>query len=212
MYEDFHKFWQKKWLTPKFLKNNKLLLKVLEYNKKPKNKKILDLWCWPWRDSVIFDEKWFLVDSFDFSSNALAFLEKYINESKLNIKTILWDMFLYDFWENYYDVIYSCNSLHYYDKENTKIVFEKIKKSLKKWWYFFLRVKSTKDIDFWKWEKISENFYKNWDDIKHYFEIDFLKELFYDFEILEIYETFDEHQKISGEITINWFIDLVSKK
>mgnify|MGYP006362093697 FL=1 len=44
------------------------------------------------------------------------------------------------------------------------------------------------------------------------FTLDFIKELFFDFEILEIQELQDIHNKIEGTTSINWFIDLVARK
>jgi len=91
-------------------------------------------------------------------------------------------------------------------------IVQKLKTSLRKWWYIFIRVKSIHDRDFWKWERIGNNFYKNGEDIKYYFESHFLQELFDDFEILEIRELQDTHNKISGETTMNWFIDIIARK
>lgn len=155
---------------------------------------------------------WFNVEAFDFSKNALDRLKFFSEEKWFDIKTILWNTFDYNFEKDYYDIIYSCNSLHYFDEKETIRIIKKLKNSLKKWWYIFIRVKSINDTDYKKWQKISNNFYKNWDDIKYYFDIDFLSELFNDFEILEINYLQDIHNKIYWWTTINWFIDLVAVK
>lgn len=63
-------------------------------------------------------------------------------------------------------------------------------------------------MSYWKFR----NFYKNWDDLKHYFSKEIISDLFSDFEIIELTEVNDKHKKISWEITINWFIDIVCKK
>lgn len=211
MYKEFSDFWNKKWWTPTLIENNTFALKVEKYCFW-ENKKILDIGSWPGRDSLYFASKWFQVDAFDFSENALNALKIFSQEKWLSLHTLLWNTLEYDFPEENYDVIYACNSLHYFSKENTKIVIEKLKKSLKKWGYIFIRVKSVDDTDFWKWEKLEENFYKNSDDLKYYFDIDFMKRLFPDFEILELQALQDTHNKIYGWTTINWFIDLVAKK
>lgn len=211
MYKDFQDFWNNKWSNIDFIGNTKFAPKVLKYINN-KNIKLLDLWCWAWRDSIYFAEKWFEVEAFDFSKNALDSLKQFALDKDLNINTILWSILDYDFNKNYYDVIYSCNSLHYFDEENIKIIIKKLKESLKVWWYIFLRVKSINDFAYWKWEKLGNNFYKNWDDIKYYFDVNLIKELFTDFEILEIDELNDTHDKISWEKSINWFVDLVAIK
>lgn len=150
--------------------------------------------------------------SFWFLKNALSNLKNFAENEKLNIKTTIWNTQSFVFIENDYDIIYACNSLHYFNLETTKNIFSKLKKSLKKWWYFFLRVKSVDDVDFWKWEKLEENFYKNNEDIKYYFTKKLVEDLFSDFEILELSANQDKHKKISWEVTINWFIDLIAKK
>jgi hypothetical protein len=102
--------------------------------------------------------------------------------------------------------------LHYFNETDTQNIVQDLKKSLKNWWYIFLRVKSVNDSNYWKWEKISNNVYKDWYDLKYYFDVDFLKRMFDDFEIVEINGLQDAHNKISWEVTINWFIDIVVRK
>lgn len=211
MYKNFQKFWDKKWSNVGLIENNNFSLKVPKFINE-KWLKLIDIWAWNGRDSLYFSSIWFDVNSFDFSINALNDLSNISKEKRLNINTILWNTIDFDFKTDCYDVVYACNSLHYFSKEDTIKIFKKIKKSLKKWWYIFVRVKSIDDTDFWKWEKLWENFYKNGDDIKHYFTLDFIKELFFDFEILEIQELQDIHNKIDWTTSINWFIDLVARK
>lgn len=211
MYKEFSNFWNKKWGAPTLIENNVFALNVEKYCFW-ENKKLLDIGCWTGRDSLYFSGKGFQVDAFDFSENAIEALKKFSQEKWLSLNTHLWNTLEYDFKENEYDIIYACNSLHYFNTVNTNIIIEKLKKSLKKGWYIFIRVKSIDDTDFGKWEKIAENFYKNGWDLKYYFEIDFMKKLFSDFEILELQALQDTHNKIYGWTTINWFIDLVAKK
>lgn len=211
MYKNFQEFWDKKWSNVGLIENNNFSLKVTKFINE-KWLKLIDIWAWNGRDSLYFASLWFSVDSFDFSINALNTLSVVSKEKSLKVNTILWNTLYFDFKNDFYDVIYACNSLHYFSREDTIKVFNKLKKSLKKWWYIFLRVKSINDTDFWKWEKLWEYFYKNGDDIKHYFNLYFIKELFLDFEILEIQELQDIHNKIEGTTSINWFIDLVARK
>jgi hypothetical protein len=211
MYKEFRDFWNKKWENVWFIWNTDFSLNVLKYIDK-KWHKLIDIWCWRGRDSIYFASLWFDVNSFDFSENAINWLINISEEKKAKLNPILWNIIDYNFKVDFYDVVYACNSLHYFSKSETKIIFEKLKKSLKKWWYIFIRVKSIYDTDFWKWEILEENFYKNLGDIKYYFDVNFLKELFLDFEILELKSIQDTHNKIDSTTTINWFVDLVAKK
>ncbi|MDD3144795.1 MAG: class I SAM-dependent methyltransferase [Candidatus Gracilibacteria bacterium] len=211
MYKNFQKFWDKKWSNVGLIENNNFSLKVPKFINE-KGLKLIDIGAGNGRDSLYFSSIGFDVNSFDFSINALNDLSNISKEKRLNINTILGNTIDFDFKTDCYDVVYACNSLHYFSKEDTIKIFKKIKKSLKKGGYIFVRVKSIDDTDFGKGEKLGENFYKNGDDIKHYFTLDFIKELFFDFEILEIQELQDIHNKIDGTTSINGFIDLVARK
>jgi len=61
-------------------------------------------------------------------------------------------------------------------------------------------------------ETLKDKIYLNNWDIKYYFSKKIVQELFFEFEILELNEVFDKHNKINWDIGINWFIDLVAKK
>ncbi|NDK19976.1 class I SAM-dependent methyltransferase [Candidatus Gracilibacteria bacterium] len=168
--------------------------------------------CGTGRDSLYFAEKGFQVDAFDFSQNALNGLQMFSKEKGLDVHTILGSVREYIFIQDHYDVIYACNSLHYFNEKDMRDIVQKLKTSLRKGGYIFIRVKSIHDRDFGKGERIGNNFYKNGEDIKYYFESHFLQELFDDFEILEIRELQDTHNKISGETTMNGFIDIIARK
>lgn len=211
MYEEFQEFWNKKWKNVWMIHNNPFSSKVEIYCKNTWLH-LIDIWSWNGRDSMYFAKKWFQVTSFDFSQVALENFKEYLSQNDIFINTIIWNTLDYDFKKEHYDIVYACNSLHYFSKENTRKVFQKLKESLKKWWYFFVRVKSIHDVDFGKWEKIEENFYKNGDDLKYYFDIDFMKELFADFEILEWEELQDVHNILKWYTKQCGFIDLVAKK
>lgn len=214
MYKDFQKTWNDKWskLTSNNIENTSFSLKIPQNIKDSNNKRLLDLWAWSWRDSINLAKKWFIVDAFDFSITWIENIKKFSLENWVTLNTIIWNTLTYEFEKNYYDIIYACNSLHYFDENDMREIVKKIKQALKIWWYIFIRVKSILDEGFGKWEQIWNNFYKNGDDIKYYFEKEFLWNLFSDFEILELYEIQDKHDKIGWWFSINWFIDLVAKK
>ncbi len=212
LYEEFEKFWDEKWQNVQLIPEQTFAKKVIYYFPKWETKKLLDVWAGSGRDSLFFAKNNFWVDAFDFSQNALEKLETFAKQENVEIKTIKWNIQDFDFWENHYDIIYACNSLHYFSTRDTQKIFSNLKKSLKKGWYLFLRVKSVDDMNYWKWEKLEENFYKNGWDIKYYFTKQWVANLFKDFEIVEISANSDQHNQISWEISINWFIDVIAKK
>ena len=211
MFKKLSNYWDNKWKIALFLKESDIACDVFEFLWK-KRWSLLDLWSWTWRDSLFFASSWFEVESFDFSTIALEKLENFASEKWLKVKTILWEIKTYDFWTEKYDYIYACNSLHYFSDSETKEIIEKLKKSIKKWWYIFVRVKSTNDIDFWKWVKLEDNYYENWEELKHFFDTDYMKSLFSDFEIIKLNEIKRKHIKWDFTEFDTYFIDLFAKK
>ncbi len=211
MFKKLSNYWDNKWKIALFLEESDIARDVFEFLWE-KRWSLLDLWSWTWRDSLFFSSLWFEVESFDFSTIALEKLEEFAWEKWLKVKTILWEIKTYDFWIEKYDYIYACNSLHYFSHIETKEILEKLKKSLKKWWYIFIRVKSINDIDFWKWTKLEDNYYKNWEELKHFFDRDYMKSLFLDFEIIKLNEIKRKHIKWDFTEFDTYFIDLFAKK
>ncbi len=211
MYNDFQNFWDKKWDKVDQIWPTLFALKTMDFLWE-KRWVLLDVWSWAWRDSLYFAEKWFQVESFDFSQKALEHLKNYANKWWLSINTTLWDIKSYEFVNEKYNIIYSCNSLHYFSSNDTKEIFEKLKKSLKQGWLMFVRVKWENDSEFWKWEMLEENYFKNWEDLKHFFSIDYIKSLFSDFEIMYIEEVSENHNKINWWVVKSSFIDIFWKK
>lgn len=208
---NFYTFWNKKWKEVSKIWPTDFWIKTVDFILLNKWK-LLDLWCGSWRDSLLFAQKGFQVDAFDFSENALRKLDNFVNEESLQINTILWEIKTFNFWVEKYDFLYSCNSLHYFSDKENKIIFEKLKKCLKKWGYIFIRLKSVKDSNFWKWDLIEENYFKNWEDIKHFFSLDYLKSFFTDFEIIKLAEIEKEHNKLDWSTITTSFIDFIGKK
>lgn len=204
-------YWDKKWEKAIFLEENNFANEVINFLWN-KNWKLLDLWSGNWRDSIYFASLWLEVDSFDFSTKWLEILDLYAKERGLNINAIQWDTINYDFPKKYYDIIYACNSLHYFSKNETKLIFEKLKKSLKQDWYIFIRVKSINDVSYWIWDKIEDNYYKNWEELKYFFDIEFMKSLFSDFEIIKLWETKTQHIDWNRNYYDTYFIDFIARK
>ncbi len=206
MKNKFKNFWDKKWGLIKVnnkLKENPFALEVLKYKT---NGNLLDLWAWLWRESIYFSNKWFFVSAFDFSEIAL-------NKFELkNWEKIVWDTLNYNFKKENYDVIFSLNSLHYFYLNDFKKIVKKLYNSLKKWWYIFLEVKSENNKDFWKWECLEKNYYKNKDDLKYFFNKDILKSCFKDFKIIKLEEKNAFHYEIWKDNKTHNFIDLIAKK
>lgn len=208
--KDFSDFWDKKWSQLKnivFQNNFSWCVKLSK-----KWEKLLDIWAWSWRDSIYFASNWFQVDALDFSKVWIDIIKDFSIKNNLNINIILWDIQTFELKENNYDVIYSCNSLHYFDEETFLKIASKIEKSLKIWWCLYLRAKSINDWDYKKWEKIWNNYYKNGEDIKYYFDKPFLSSAFKNLDIQKLEYLNDLHKKINSQDTIAWFIDIIGVK
>ncbi|MFA5917026.1 MAG: class I SAM-dependent methyltransferase [Candidatus Gracilibacteria bacterium] len=211
MFKKLSNYWDNKWKIALFLKESDIARDIFEFLGE-KRGNLLDLGSGTGRDSLFFASSGFEVESFDFSTIALEKLENFASEKGLKVKTILGEIKTYDFGIEKYDYIYACNSLHYFSHKETKEIIEKLKKSLKKGGYVFMRVKSTNDIDFGKGVKLEDNYYENGEELKHFFDVDYMKSLFLDFEIIKLNEIKRKHIKWDFTEFDTYFIDLFAKK
>jgi len=192
-----HDFW-----TTSFCK------KVIKQLKNKDKLSLLDLWSGFWLDSLAFLNSWLKnVTCFDISE---VWLEKVKNDAlKLgfkNLSTIQWDFTNINL-NKKFNIIYSSNSLHYFDSESTQKIFDNLYNYLTEDGRLYVRVKATKLIT----DKNICIKDQNWN-FKHLFTTWYAKTLLWKYKIISIDRVIDEHYTLK-----NWkqdfvFIDIFAKK
>lgn len=106
------------------------------------NKKILDLGCGNGVDSLFLYQNGINTIACDISENALNL----IKEELPNCETVCFDMTTdFPFDNNFFDIIIADLSLHYFDKQTTIDVIERVKLHLKNDGHFLCRLNSTSE-------------------------------------------------------------------
>jgi ubiquinone/menaquinone biosynthesis C-methylase UbiE len=184
------KIWEEKWGRRGNEPPNNFAKRCFLLIKKRHLKTLLDVGCGNGRDSLYFARKGLKVTAVDFSKNGLKLLKRIIDRDKIkNITPICRETTKLNFKDNSFDVIYAHLSLHYfYDKTTTKI-FDKLYKMLKKNGLIFIKCKSTDDAFYGEGKKVEENIFIKKNQIRHFFDKDYMKEKLEKFKILKIRKT-----------------------
>jgi cyclopropane fatty-acyl-phospholipid synthase-like methyltransferase len=172
---------------PQFKDPNKFAVDNLEVIKNAGNN-LLELGCGNGRDSVFFAKHLINVTAVDFSENALRLLWKNAEEGRLeNIQSVQSSIetFLLNNSQKF-DSIYAHLSLHFFDSKYTRIVFDRIKDSLRKGGMFLFKVKSTQDPMFGKGQEIDADMFMLDGHIRHFFSEEYLRRMLTGFKVLKM--------------------------
>ena len=141
-----------------------------------KNEKIIDLWCWQWRNLKYFLKLWYDTYGIDLSETAIFKLKEDFYDKKDNF--IVGDLENFDF-EKYKDFsILSVFSLNFL--RNQRDFIKNLQKESKKWKiHILVDFLEREDLKRWflKSDEIKE-LYKNWKIL--YYKEDFTKTLFWE--------------------------------
>jgi len=166
-------------------------IKSLEWMKKIKGNKILELGCGEGKDSVFFAKNGYEVFSLDCSEKAIKSFEENIvkNDVKKLVHPILYDITIpLKFDDETFDVVFAHLSLHYFDDQTNTKIFTEIRRVLKVGGLLFVRVKSTEDQLYGKGKKIEEDMFE-FGHIRHFFSKEYLMSKIKGFKILSIAQT-----------------------
>ena len=184
--EELSAYWDKKWSEIKEEGPNPFAVKLIQLYNSREKPKLLELGCGDGRDLQLFIENGFDVSAIDIATKSIEKLKdrfgKKANIYCKNIKNM-------DFENNSFDIIYAHLTLHYFTKEETDNIFNKIYNLLKINGIFFVKCKSNKDklCNDSQGIKIAENIYFR-GHFRHFFTLDYLKSILNKFSIIEIGE------------------------
>ncbi len=176
--------WNDRWSNRPFKPANPCAKRAYELIKTRGLKTLLDLGCGDGRDAIYFSKKGLKVTAVDFSEGAINKLKSQTDQ----INCVLEDIRNIQFKDNVFDVIYARLSLHYFDDQTTKNIFDNLSRILKKGGLIFVKCKSTDDPLFGQGEKVGENMYKK-EHLRHFFTREYMAENLKRFRIIKMRRT-----------------------
>jgi SAM-dependent methyltransferase len=173
---------------------------------------ILDLGCGQCNDSIYFAKNDFEVYSIDFSPVALNKARSLIEANALkNIHVMEHDFSQsIPFADNTFMAVYSHLSLHYFDDQTTKQVFDNIWKVLVPNGVLGFCVKSIRDFRYGEGKEIGADMFDHEGHIRHFFRTEYIEELLRDKWKILVIEEYQE--KYGGSIEESSFIKTIAQK
>jgi len=181
-------YWNNEWTGRGLDPTSDFAQKVITIIRKHGLVKILDLGCGNGRDSIFFAQNGLDVTALDIAGAAASNFQEFPA-----IKFIQQDLRDLSFPPESIDAVYANLSLHYFDDATTKDIVGRLFRSLRPGGYIFIKCKSTDDLLFGQGEKVADNIYLK-DHVRHFFSVDYMKEVLSRFDIVSIEETSSVHQ------------------
>jgi len=182
-------------------------------------KDFLDLGCGLGRHTILFGKNGFNVKSFDISEVAVEKTKNWAEEEGIEVETKTGDMLELPYDDSSVDCIYCRNVISHTDTEGMKKVIEEIKRVLRKGGecYLTLGSKDTWGFKQESWPLVDPNTRLRMEEGPEYktphFYVDYklAKELFKEFEIINIYQVINYHEK-EDKVLDSYHYHLLIKK
>ena len=182
-------------------------------------KDFLDLGCGLGRHTILFGKNGFNVKSFDISEVAVEKTKNWAEEEGIEIETKTGDMLELPYEDSSVDCIYCRNVISHTDTEGMKKVIEELKRVLRKGGecYLTLGSKDTWGFKQENWPLVDPNTRLRMEKGPEYktphFYVDYklAKELFKEFEIINIYQVINYHEK-EDKVLDSYHYHLLIKK
>ncbi len=207
---DFKKVWLEPCITSFYLLNRWQGL-----NKK----KYLDLGCGLGRHTILFAENGFDTYAFDLSHEAVQKTMEYAKQNNLKVNCQEGDMLNLPYDNNSFDCIMCFNVISHTDTEGIKKIIQELKRVLKDDGEVYLTLCSKETWGFQQsdWPMVDENTRLRMDDgpekgVPHFYaDYNLIRELFSDFEIVQIFQEEDFYPK-DNEVKTSKHFHLLIKK
>ncbi|MBR3512229.1 MAG: class I SAM-dependent methyltransferase [Clostridia bacterium] len=182
-------------------------------------KDFLDLGCGLGRHTILFGKNGFNVKAFDISEVAVEKTKSWAEEEGLTIETKTGDMLELPYEDSSVDCIYCRNVISHTDTEGMKKVVEELRRVLRKGGecYLTLGSKDTWGFKQESWPLVDSNTRLRMEEGPEYktphFYVDYklAKELFKEFEIVNIYQVVNYHEK-EDKVLDSYHYHLLIKK
>ena len=163
----------------------------------------LDLGCGLGRHSILFGKNGFNVNCFDISEDAINKTKEWAEKENLNFRYNIGDMLNLPYENDVFDCILCRNVISHTDTEGMKIIIDELYRTLKKdgECYLTLGSKDTWGFKQEDWPLVDSNTRLRMEEgpeykVPHFYaDYELIKKLFYQFEILNIYQVVDYFEK-----------------
>ena len=182
-------------------------------------KEFLDLGCGLGRHSIQFAQNGFNVFSFDISQDAIEKTREWAKKEQLNLDYKIGDMLNLPYNHEQFDCILCRNVISHTDTEGMKNVIKELNRVMKKGaeCYLTLGSKDTWGFKQTDWPLVDENTRLRMEEGPEYkvphFYVDYnlVKELFREFEIIDVYQVVDYYEK-DNEISNSYHYHVLIRK
>lgn len=183
--------------------------------------KLLDLGCGLGRHAILFGKNGFDVSCFDISEEAIKQARAWAESENLHFSYAVGDMLHLPYPDGAFDAILSYHVINHTDTAGMRQVASELKRVLRPGGEFYLTLGS-KDTWGWTdtdWPMIDENTKLRQEDgpednVPHFYaDYDLVQDLFADFEIIDVHQLQDFHQK-PGEAKpkVSWHYHVLARK
>ena len=163
----------------------------------------LDLGCGLGRHSILFGKNGFNVNCFDISEDAINKTKEWAEKENLNFRYNIGDMLNLPYENEVFDCILCRNVISHTDTEGMKIIIDELYRTLKKdgECYLTLGSKDTWGFKQEDWPLVDSNTRLRMEEgpeykVPHFYaDYELIKKIFYQFEILNIYQVVDYFEK-----------------
>lgn len=187
--------------------------------KTQEKKEFLDLGCGMGRHSILFEKNKFNVSCFDISAEAIKRTKEWAEQENLQFDYKIGDMIELPYKNEQFDCILCRNVIEHTDTEGIKKVINEIYRVLKPEGECYLTLGSKDSWGFKQeeWPLIDENTRLRMEEgpeykVPHFYaDYELAKKLFSEFEIVQIYQVVDYHEK-ETEVTESYHYHLLVHK
>lgn len=141
---------------------------------------VLDIGCGVGMDAAYLADSGYDILATDISSEVLAQNDTYFQQENLDFAKLDASQAPLPFEDKTFDAVYSHLALHYYDDETTHALFAEIYRILKDGGVLAFACKSVDDPNYGVGDEVEKDMFNAKGHLRHFFSIDYVKELLQD--------------------------------
>jgi len=202
------KFWTSSTKSGLKTKINYFAKRVLNLMKP--RQKMLDLGSGRSADALFFVKNNHKVTCVDVAEKRISGLREYVQNKKIrDIEIVISDIRKLNFPDESFDIIYAHLVLHYFNDKTTKIIYENLKKILRKGGLLCVKVYSVDDYRFGRGKQMESNVFNRNGHIVHYFTKQYLADCMQGLDMIRLKRSKSVY---FGKIKKSAYIEAIGRK